>query len=119
MKLGTETGSLMNHIYANTRGPAPEIGMAATIMMWSDRVAVTVISISKSGRQVTVQRDKATRIDKNGMSDSQDNTYERNPNGCIYKFRLNHIGYWVECGSKGKGNHLSLGTRREFYDFSF
>ena len=44
MNLGTETGSVMNHLMSRmVRGePAPRVGMGATLLSWTDRHAATV-----------------------------------------------------------------------------
>lgn len=128
MKLGSETGSFVNHLYSRSSGnaPEPEIGMGATILLWTDRHAATVTEVN--GKVITVQQDIAKRIDKNGMSDMQDYEYERDPNGIVYNFRKNKNGKWdevrfnEETGRWNKingGSGISIGFRREYYDFSF
>ena len=78
---------MINQILAKqTKGqPEATVGMGATILMHSDRHAATIVDVfTKYGRlHVKVQRDKATRTDSNGMSDSQDYTFERDPQGRI------------------------------------
>jgi hypothetical protein len=111
MKLGSETGSLINHVMSR-ESVKPEIGMGATILCWSDRHAATIIKMTP--KSVTVQRDKAIRTDKNGMSESQDYTYERNENGSISTFRLTKRGW-----RNKSGEGLRIGDRREYYDYSF
>jgi hypothetical protein len=127
MNPGTETGSLVNHLYSRmTKGaPVPEVGMAATILSWSDRQAGTVVSIEKN--IIGVQYDTAIRTDSNGMSEMQEYEYSRNPNGCISYFRQDKTGKFVgvyknpETGRwiKGTSDGLILGTRRQYRDFSF
>lgn len=126
MKLGTQTGSLINHIYSRHTNPEPEVGMGATICMWSDRHAVTIIAIEKG--ILTTQGDKCTRTDSNGMSESQSYTYERDPHGIITHWKKDQSGKWrtvyrnEETGRwkmANHGNHLSIGYREEYYDFSF
>jgi hypothetical protein len=73
-----------------------------------------VIAVSASGKTVTVQRDKATRVDTNGMSESQNYTYERDPEGKTFNLRQNKRGQWVSKGAK-----FTLGHRDEYHDFSF
>lgn len=130
IKLGSDTGSLVNYMYANSKSPDPEVGMAATICGWSDRHAATVVDVFKyrGSILVTVQEDKATRIDKNGFSENQEYTYERNPNGRKSTFKLKE-GRWIAVGpdpitckgwSEGNGyGSLRLGHREEYYDHSF
>jgi hypothetical protein len=110
MKAGTETGSLMNHVMS--RGETkPEVGMGATILMWTDRKAGTIIKVTPT--QVHVQVDKATRTDTNGMSESQEYAYERDTNGAVYVFRMTKRGY------RCNGNGLGIGYRRAYHDYSF
>jgi hypothetical protein len=115
-----QTASLINHLYSQSRNPAPTVGMGATICLWTDRHAATVVAVSENGKTVTVQQDKATRTDNLGMSDCQSYTYEADPKGRRSVFTLRQNGRWVEkgCGMKS-GPVLSLGHRDEHYDFSF
>lgn len=118
MKLGTETASVTNWMMAGSAGaPAPEVGMGATVLMWTDRHAATVIEV-KSPKRIIVQYDKATRVDGSGMSESQAYTYEPNPDGPTREYVLCKTG-WREKGSGGKGAGLMLGHRAEYHDYSF
>ena len=134
MKLGTQTGSLINHIMSTAKARTPEIGEGATILCWSDRHAGTVTAVeTASGGQVviiTVQEDIATRVDKNGMSDCQEYTYERDENGRTWNFRLDArmaSPKWVEVyrsttgrwNKIGAGNGLAIGHRDRHHDYSF
>lgn len=112
MKAGTETGSLMNHVMGSSAQPAPVVGMGATVLMWTDRKAGTVVKVTKT--QVHVRLDHAKRIDKNGMSDAQSYEYSPDPEGSIIVFRMTKRGY----RSSG-GNGLGLGYRRAYHDYSF
>jgi hypothetical protein len=114
MKLGSETGSLMNHVMTGSQQPTPTVGMPATVCYWTDRHAGTVIKVT--AKTITVQEDTATRVDSNGMSENQDYTYERNPNGRITVFRQNKAGAWR---GANRGPGLVLGHRRSYHDFSF
>lgn len=129
MKLGTQTGSLFNHIMANCsiKDIIPgETG--ATLLSWSDRHAATVVDVFTKGKfnYVTVQEDNAKRVDNNGMSDAQDYEYTANPDGAKRIFRItdkgfvqvyvdNETGRFKKYGSGG----LMIGRRDHFYDFSF
>ena len=118
MRLGSDTGSLMNHVMASTPNTKPEPGMGATILLWTDRHAATIVGVSKSGRVIGVQRDKAIRIDDNGMSDMQKYRYERDLTATIQWFSLRKDGSYIEVGSKS-GSRLGINYRREYYDHSF
>ena len=125
MKLGSETGSLMNHLYSRGENPEPEVGMGATILGWTDRHAGTVIAYD--GKVVTIQRDICIRVDKNGMSEDQAYQYKPNPDGRIDHFKRDRKGAWRLCERKANGRwafidirySLMLGHREEYYDYSF
>lgn len=113
------TGSLVNAC-TGTSKETPKVGDGATELCWSDRHGGTIIAVSKSGREVTFQHDKATRTDKNGMSEDQDWTFTPNPTGETQIYTLRKNGRWVTKGSSMHGGtHLSIGHRDEYYDFSF
>ena len=90
MKIGVETGSLMNYVLADS-GPEPKVGMGATVLHWSDRSAGTIIKVTKN--TFVVQEDKATRTDDNGMSESQSYDFVPDPNGATYTFRRTKRGW--------------------------
>jgi hypothetical protein len=113
-------GSLINAISGSNPELLPEVGMGATQLFWTDRVASTVIEVSASGKSVTVQRDKAIRTDDHGMSDAQSYRYEPNPEGgtAVYTKRKN--GQWIRKGDPLQGGQrLGLGYRNEYRDYSF
>ena len=121
-EVSTPTYNVMSNIMLRGKQPAPEIGMGATVCYAKDRHAATVTAIEtfKTGtrkgqvKAVTVQQDKATRTDKNGMSDSQSYEYERDENGRTWTFKVNKAGkFGVE------GIALFVGTCDEFYDYTF
>lgn len=71
MRLGTQTGSVTNHILsrATIGQPEPTVGMGATLLGWTDRHACTIVEVSMERDRivVTVQEDNAKRTDSNGM----------------------------------------------------
>jgi len=127
MKLGTQTDSVVNHLYSRmTIGePKATVGMGATILSWSDRYAATVTNVD--GNRVTVQRDHAKRVDSNGVSESQDYEYAPDPHGAEYVFRKARSGQWEEVffnaetgrWNKSGGYGLRIGKRRQYRDFTF
>lgn len=119
MNLGTQTGSLMNHIDSKTRDTMPAVGMGATILMWSDRHACTIVSVEKNGKRIGVQRDHAKRTDGNGMSDCQSYEFTPNSEAHVEFFTLRKNGNYVREGDSIKGSPLKIGARSEYYDFSF
>ena len=127
MKLGTQTGSLTNHILsrATIGQPEPVPGMGATVLAWTDRYAATIRIVTPT--MITVQIDKATRIDRNGFSECQQWTYEDDPAGTVLRFRKNKSGGWDEVElnhrtnryNKTNGHGLRIGERSEYRDMSF
>jgi hypothetical protein len=96
--------------------PEPQIGMSATIQHWSDRSATTIVQITHNGKRIVLQRDKATRTDQNGMSESQEYSYERDEKGELFFATKRKDGTFRLVGRK---TIVSLGVRDEYYDFSF
>lgn len=41
-------GTLTNLVYAEDKSPEPKIGAGATLLLWSDRHAYTVIEVKKT-----------------------------------------------------------------------
>lgn len=131
LKLGTQTGSLTNHIHSRAvRGqPEPEVGMAATILAWTDRYPATIIKVEpyRDTVIITVQEDKAKRVDSNGLSESQTWEYTANPEGSRSTFRRGDNGMWqpvwfnpkTKRWGKNEGNGVLIGRREKYHDFSF
>jgi hypothetical protein len=112
MKLGTQTGSLVNHLMTTSdTGKQPKVGDGVTICGWTDRTPATIIKLSSC--TITVQEDNFKRTDNNGMSESQTYEYSANPDGNILIFRKTKKG-WTR-----KGYSLSLCGRNRYYDYSF
>jgi len=111
MKAGVETGSAINHFLSAQGDVKVEVGMGATILMWTDRRAGTVVKITPT--QIHVQADTETRTDSNGRSESQRYEYSPNPNGTVYVFRRTKRG--MRCHGMG----VSFGRREAYRDFSF
>lgn len=100
----------------STTSNGPEVGMGATIHVGSDSYPATIIQITQNGKRIVIQEDDATRVDDNGMSESQDYAYQANPNGTIHIATLRKDGHYRLTGEK---TPVSIGIRRRYYDFSF
>ena len=123
MKLGSQTGSLVNHVYTSGVAQMPPIGAGATLCSWSDRRAGTVFAIHK-GNIVEVREDKTTRTDSNGMSEQQTYSYKTDVNGTRRYFRLRKGKFeTVYKGDSGRwlktGGGVIFGLRDAYHDFSF
>lgn len=119
-------GNLMNRIAETVKPLVPEVGMGATILMYSDRHAATVIEIldvrmiSKQPTKIIVQQDRAIRTDSNGQSEAQEYRFEPDANGRKYTFTLRKNGTYVEAGaSMRNGTIVRLGERDSYHDYSF
>lgn len=113
MKAGTDTGSLMNHLYSRMNSAVPEVGMGCTMLSWTDRHAATVIRVL-GPNAIEIQEDNAVRTDQNGMSDCQKYEYTPNPTGAVELVKFTVKG-WLTTGKQ----HVMLGRRDSYYDFSF
>jgi len=95
---------------------SPKIGMGATIQLWSDRIAGTIVRITKTKKTIFIQEDAASRIDRNGISESQRYEYTPNSKGNVYRASLRKYGRF----RVSKTNELvSIRVRRKFYDYFF
>lgn len=92
---------------------SPFVGMGATMYSGSDRYAFTVVAVSPSGKTVWVREDKETRVDGNGMSESQRYLFTPDENAELVQLRLCKDGW------RSKRNLFHLGKRRYYRDFSF
>lgn len=115
MRLGTQTNSMTNYLMSGTKGqPTPERGMGATLLMWTDRHAYTIVKVTPC--TVHAQQDRAIRMDHNGMSESQEYTYEPNKSAPVEIFRKRKDGGYYRAGY---GSQLRIGERDEYHDYSF
>ena len=109
MKLGKNTGSVMNHIYSQCP-TEPEVGMGASILAWSDRYAATIVKVTKC--QVHVQRDTAKVVGGDYYGGFK-YEYHRNPEAPVVVFRKTKRGW------SAKGYGLLVGVRQEYVDPTF
>ena len=112
MKLSTETNSLVNHMLASVNQPRAKVGDGATICMWTDRKACTIVKVTSS--QIHVQEDISTRSDNNGMSENQHYDYMPNTRAPVIIFRKCSRGY-----KSNQGSFLHVGSRNSYHDYSF
>ena len=91
-------------------------GDGATIHYGSDAYPYTITKVYKDLKHLEIQEDDYKRTDKNGMSENQEYDYIPNPNGKVYKLRLNKNNNWVTTPG---GERVYTGGRRRYYDYSF
>ncbi len=106
-------GNLTNRLMERTENQEQEIkiGMGATIIMYSDRIACTVIEI-KGKCKAVIQRDKAKCI---GGAYSNEWELSRDENGMKYEIYCRN-GVWRVKDSKEK---VIIGKRDYYYDYTF
>lgn len=115
MKLGKETGSIVNAAMGNTK-TVPQVGKGATILYWTDRDAYEVLDVRKDGKECDIQAYDPKRIDSNGMSEVQIYSYEKLIGPVItlvYKYKS-----WRYKTSNAKVN-IIFGVKHHYYDYSF
>ncbi len=108
--------SIFNVIPIQQEQTPAEVGMGATMLMWTDRHAYTIIEVAKNGKSFVMQQDTARRTDNNGMSECQTWDFTRNPEGAKVTVRMSKKGWRV---GGMKGNKVLVGVRDEHFDFSF
>lgn len=54
LKLGTGTGSLINHLYSRAGSPEPVVGMGVTFCHWTDRSCGHVVAVLDGGKRLEV-----------------------------------------------------------------
>jgi hypothetical protein len=65
MKLGSQTGSVINHLQSRAviGQPEPKPGMGCTILKWSDRGAATIFRVFQVGKATIIEtRDDHARV---------------------------------------------------------
>jgi hypothetical protein len=120
MKLGTQTGSLVNHILSNTIDSNPQVGMGATEFLWTDRRPWRVVEVVKENKEVKIAYINAVRIDKNGMSEEQEYDYSNHSDHTITLVRRgNSWRTWNELHQQWCKMNIKFGYAEQYYDFSF
>ena len=133
MKLGTETGSLVNHMHSMAIIGQPEVyvGMPVTMLSWSDRHPATVIQLFKVGKSIImrIQADnyQAVPRDNPQYGDHIEYIFTPNTGNCTHTYKKNSKGRWCQVyfneetkrWVKGGGGGLWLGVREKYHDPHF
>ncbi len=120
----------------NKTTTTPTVGTGATILRYSDRNACTIIAVSKSGKTITLQRDKATLL--NGPNSKEPDAlhsapggfcavvsgvqrwkYEADPTAPELKATLRKDGHYHLVGASIRAERVDIGERYEHYDYNF
>jgi hypothetical protein len=134
MNLGTQTNSLVNHLYSRMTvgAPKPVVGMAATTLAWTDRHAATVVSVTELdgkrwSHQIEVTEDLVEVVSGSTHDGSAKFATRPDPEGSRDLYRMDRkTGAWVRGyinATTGKFNKFSggliLGQRDHHVDPSF
>lgn len=132
MKLGSQTGSVMNHLMARgTIGqPEAKVGMGATILQWTDRSAATIFRVFKWRDCVAIEtREDYSKVVSGSCHDGSA-SYEHKIDVKGYKryfvlkdeawreARMDEAGK-LKLAKKGNGYGLRIGSRDAYHDPSF
>jgi len=127
LKLGTETGSVINHIYSRmTKGaPEPVVGMGVTMLGWTDREPGTIVRVFQIGKDlaIEVQADNYQVVSGSMHDGSAQYEYRANPDAhkVAYRYRKNawnevrfnvETKRWNLTGGKGIIIGMALSRRR-------
>lgn len=85
-------GSVVNRIEERSAQPVPTVGMGVTECSYSDRTPWEIIEV-KDEKHIVVRAMGYERIDKNGMSESQEYRYFSKPDGATRHLVLRN-GRW-------------------------
>lgn len=119
MKLGKETGSVMNWLMANPKYHQPVIGEDVTECMWTDRHAWQVTAVDPDGKGATLTRYAAKRIGKEYGDETYQ--YDDEDGKPMLSDQTLHIRYRWKAWRTEYGSKISLawGCRDEYRDPSF
>lgn len=105
-----------------------KVGDGATVCGWSDRMAYTVVRVSKSGKRIWIQRDNAKLVNRDSFivtpggfaanwqyPEGQKYEYSANTAAKIMMASLTRLG-WRIGGLRGE---KVVAGRLEFYDYNF
>lgn len=131
MRLGSGTGSLVNHLYSRAVRVEPEVGMDATLLSWTDRHPATVTEVFKKGKYnyFTVREDRYERISGViGMDESVEYRFFPNEEGEGREetYRIKENGYErvffdpdTKRFNKLNSGGVMLGRKEKYHDPHF
>ncbi len=127
MKLGSQTGSLVNHCLTTGLQTVPVVGMGGSLCFWTDRHAVEVIAWDEKTLTVQVREMTAEVVGGSGYGD-EEYKYHQNEKGEVHTYRFKKgwrklrnggkNGKMLLC-KKGDGPGLSLGRAESYRDPCF
>ena len=117
MKLGKDTGSLVNWMLTNPNYVKPEVGMDVTECHWTDRDAWRVVEVDKDGKGCKLQK-YAPKIVGNYYE--QNYIYEDENGNPLLSDHFMHVRYKYK-GWRNRNYKVNLrfGYRSQYEDPSF
>ena len=117
MKLGKDTGSLVNWMLANPNYVKPEVGMDVTEFHWTDRSAWRIVEVDEDGKGCKLQRYNPKAI---GSYYEQNYKYEDENGKPLLSNQFMKIRYKYKSWRAGREKvNLRFGYRNEYEDPSF
>lgn len=105
---------IWNHVTLGESFAKPEVGMGATMLLWTDRHAYTITRVSESGKTFWMKRDIATlEPGTSPWQGNQDYHYTRCEDSGETMVKFGKKGW------KSGGDKVLVGVRDEHYDPSF
>ncbi len=107
-------GLLQNRLMEKAKQLTPEVGMGATIILYSDRSACTIIEVAP--RRIVLQRDKTEEV-----GEQYSNIWKTTPDpkGAKDVFTLRKNGRWVKEKQSMHGTSALIGHRDHHFDYEF
>jgi hypothetical protein len=104
MKLGTETGSVINHLQSRAviGQPEPEVGMGVTLLHWTDRSAGTIVAVKTVGKALIIEitEDDAKVVAGSSFDGTAEYEFTSRPDASRLMYRREANGKWVRVGFK-------------------
>lgn len=112
MSVGMNNDNIITHADIINLTEEQILSLRGSIRYWMDRKPFSVIAVSKSKKQLTIQYDEVTRWENDYGQE-----FARNVDGCIKVLRLRKDGYYQPKGSKNVG--IYFGGWSAYRDRSF
>ena len=112
-------GNIINRLKEDFKSITPEIGMGATMILWSDRIPFTIHKVE--GKKLWASMDNAKMTEGNMQSEKQVYIYsnlnkDKPERWVLFTFRKD--GRWHR-GTTLQGSVLVIGNRERYDDPSF
>lgn len=100
-----------------TTSEEPVVGMGATLILWSDRRACTIVQVTHNGKRIVIQRDAIEWTpDPTRPGQILITNYLPDPQGELHHVTKRKDGTYRLTGSK---TIVRIGVRDEYYDPTF